>query len=168
MTQRTFVSSMSTRVRSLIPLAPVLLASAAPLLISAQVPDWANSELAQLTIHERLIIRIPHVAPPRGPAALRATPLPPTWHEKKGPHCVEMKTLTGAAIGGEGEVDLIVQGTRRLRAKLDDECPAMNFYSGFYLKPTKDGKICAGRDMLRSRSGARCGIDRFRKLVPAR
>jgi len=159
---------MSTRVLSLAPLAPALLLAAAPLLVSAQAPEWAGSELAQLTIHERLIIRIPHVAPRRGPATLRATPTAPLWLEKKGPRCVEMKSLTGAAVGGGGEVDLIVEGTRRIRANLEVGCPATNFFSGFYLKPTKDGKICARRDVIRSRSGARCGIERFRKLVPAR
>lgn len=159
---------MSTRGFSLPSLAPALLLAAAPLLVSAQAPNWAEGGLAQLLIHERLIIRIPHVAPKRGPAALRATPIAPAWREKKGPRCVEMKSLTGAAIGGKGEVDLIVEGTRRIRARLGEECPAPNFYSGFYLKPTKDGKICAGRDVLRSRSGARCSIDRFRRLVPAR
>lgn len=161
---------MFTRVRlSSLPgsalLAPALLVVVAPLLVSAQAaPAWAGSELAQLTIHERLIIRIPRVSPMRA----RATPITPVWREKKGPHCVEMKSLTGAAISEDGDVDLIVEGVRRIRAKLDDECPAMNFYSGFYLKPTGDGKICARRDLLRSRSGSRCGIDRFRTLVAAK
>ncbi len=168
MVQRNEGAPMSTRARSSSPLgstllAPALLAVAAPVLVSAQAaPTWMGEELAQLTIHERLIIRIPRVSPARSRVAV------PVWREKKGPRCVEMKSLTGAAIGGEGEVDLIVEGTRRIRARLGEECPAPNFYSGFYLKPTKDGKICAGRDVLRSRSGARCSIDRFRRLVPAR
>jgi len=159
---------MFTRVTSVRPLAPALLLVAAPVLVSAQPPDWVGGEYAQLTIHERLIIRIPHVPMSRSAAALNARSSAPVWREKKGPRCLEMKSLTGAAIGGEGEVDLIVEGTRRIRARLDGQCPTRNFYSGFYLKPTKDGKICAGRDILRSRSGARCTIERFRKLVPDR
>jgi hypothetical protein len=176
MTERNEGTPMSTRARSFLPLgstllaqarharaalAPALLAAAAPLLVSAQTPVWEGAELAQLTIHERLIIRIPRVSPARSRAVA------PVWREKKGPRCLEMKALTGAAIGGEGEVDLIVEGVSRIRAKLDDACPAMNFYSGFYLKPTKDGKICAGRDMIRARTGASCAIDRFRRLVAA-
>ena len=74
--------------------------------------------------------------------------------------------LTGAAIDREGEVDLVIGGTRRMRAKLDDDCPTLDFYRGFYLKPTPDGQLCAGRDALRSRSGAYCAITRFRMLVP--
>lgn len=164
---------MFTRARSLplfrsTLLGPLAVAVSSPLLVSAQVPPdaplpWAGTELAQLTIHERLIIRIPRVSPSRA----RATPIPPAWREKKGPRCVEMKSLTGAAISDDGDVDLIVEGVRRLRAKLDEGCPVLNFYTGFYLKPTADGKICARRDTLRSRSGTRCGIDRFRKLVAA-
>lgn len=161
---------MNTRVRSphafrLVPLAPVLLTAAAPMLVSARLPQpWAGEELAQLTIHERLIIRIPRVSPAR----MRATPVVPVWREKKGPRCVEMKSLTGAAIGEDGDVDLIVDGVQRIRAKLDQDCPVLSFYSGFYLKPTSDGKICARRDVLRSRGGTRCGIDRFRRLVAAK
>ena len=33
---------------------------------------------------------------------------------------------------------------------------------------TGDGKMCAGRDILHSRTGAKCEIDRFRELVPER
>lgn len=167
MVQRNEGAPMSTRARSSSPLgstllAPALLAVAAPVLVSAQAaPTWMGEELAQLTIHERLIIRIPRVSPARSRVAV------PVWREKKGPRCVEMKSLTGAAIGGESDVDLIVDGIKRVRAKLDDGCPAMNFFSGFYLKPTKDGKICAGRDVIRARSGASCAIDRFRRLVAA-
>ncbi|PZQ61729.1 MAG: hypothetical protein DI544_03615 [Sphingomonas taxi] len=144
----------------------LLLASAAPFALSASAPPQLDGvETAQLTIHERLIIRIPRVSgsPTRG-----GPPPPPQvrWDEKKGPQCVMMGALTGAAIDREGEVDLVIGGTRRMRAKLDDDCPTLDFYRGFYLKPTPDGQLCAGRDALRSRSGAYCAITRFRMLVP--
>ena len=61
-------------------------------------------------------------------------------------HSASMAALTGASVGREGEVDLVVGGTRRLRAKLDDDCPTLDFYRGFYLKPTADGQLCARRD----------------------
>ncbi len=158
---------MVTRARSFPPfrstwLAPAMLAIAAPMLVGAQgVPAWAGEQFAQLTIHERLIIRIPRMSPARSRVAV------PVWREKKGPRCIEMRSLTGAAIGGENDVDLVVDGVKRVRAKLDDECSAVNFASGFYLRPTSDGKICAGRDVIRARTGASCAIDRFRRLVAA-
>lgn len=144
----------------------LLLVMAAPFVLSASPPQAEGVEYAQLTIHERLIIRVPRMssAPVRGRVA---TPLPPVrWDEKKGPACVAMNMLTGAAVDREGEVDLVVAGTRRVRAKLDDDCPTLDFYRGLYLKPTPDGQLCAKRDGIRSRSGAYCAITRFRTLVP--
>lgn len=143
----------------------LLLASAAPLVLSAAPPQLDGVQMAQLTIHERLIIRIPRVSPgPARSAAPAASAI--QWDEKKGPACVPITALTGAAIEREREVDLVVGGTRRVRAKLDDECPTLDFYRGFYLKPTADGQLCAKRDGIRSRSGAYCAITRFRALVP--
>lgn len=146
-----------------------LLVLAAPLLVSARAPQLDGTQWAQLTIHERLIIRIPRVAPRANASSFapRST-APIKWEEKKAPRCVPMTALTGAAIDREGEVDLVVEGTRRLRAKLDDDCPTLDFYTGFYLKPTADGQLCAKRDSIRSRSGARCSINKFRTLVAVR
>ena len=154
----------------ILPRLPVpLLALAAPLLLSAHAPQLDGTQWAQLTIHERLIIRIPRVSPRANASSFTARTAPPVrWDEKKAPRCVAMTSLTGAAIDREGEVDLVVDGTRRLRAKLDDDCPTLDFYTGFYLKPTADGQLCAKRDSIRSRSGARCSIDKFRTLVAVR
>ncbi len=144
----------------------LLLASAAPFVLSASPPQLDGIEYAQLTIHERLIIRVPRVSP--APMRGRSAPAQPLvrWDEKKGPECVAMSALTGAAVEREGEVDLVVGGARRIRAKLDDDCPTLDFYRGFYLKPTADGQLCARRDGIRSRSGAYCAVTRFRALVP--
>jgi hypothetical protein len=148
----------------------LLLAMAAPLAAGAgaPAPDTLadGTQWAQLTIHERLIIRIPRM-PPASRMAMRA-PAPVEWRERRGPRCLTMTSLTGAAIGRDGEVDLIVEGSQRVRARLDSQCPTLDFYSGMYLKPTGDGKICARRDAIRTRSGGRCAIAQFRKLVPAR
>ncbi len=139
------------------PALPLLLA--APLAISASEPQAV--QVAQLTYRERIVIRIPRL-----PIPSRRRPAPViSWEEKKAPRCVEADTLASATISPDGDVDLIVTDGRRLRAKLDDDCPALNFYNGFYLKRAKDGKVCAGRDLLRTRSGGRCEIHRFRTLV---
>jgi hypothetical protein len=144
------------------------LALAAPFVLSA-APDGAaidGTRWAQVTIHERLIIRIPRVAP--ATAAMSRAATPPVWDERKGPRCLNVVALTGASIDREGEVDLVVGGVKRVRAKLDDDCPTLDFYSGLYFKPDDDGKICARRDVIRSRSGARCAITGFRTLVVRR
>jgi hypothetical protein len=133
---------------------------AAPLMISASEPDSLDGvQLAQFTYRERIVIRIPRL-----PAPTRREAEVTDWQEHKAPKCVLAANLASAAITPAGDVDLIVTDGRRLRAKLDDDCPTLNFYAGFYLKRAEDGMLCAKRDALRSRSGARCEITRFRLL----
>lgn len=119
---------------------------------------------AQVTIRERIIIRVP-TRPPERPATPKK---PRKWREKGGPDCVTMKLLVGASIVSADHVDLFLRTGERLRAKLERNCPAIDFYTGFYLKPTKDGQLCADRDMVRTRSGGQCEITAFKRLVPTR
>lgn len=116
-------------------------------------------ELAQLTIRQRIVIRVPAApAPPVQPVQrLR-------WKEKGGPKCIPANGLAAAAVFKADAVDLMMRGGKRLRALLDDECPALDFYRGFYIMPSDDGKICAGRDMIHSRAGGKCGIEKFKSL----
>ena len=134
------------------------------LLLAAGVGDVGDGvELAQLTIRERIVIRVPRMeaAPGRPPA-------PVLMVEKKGPKCVPAQSLAGAAITRPDSVDLVLTGGKMLRAHLEDDCPALDFYSGFYLKPARDGRVCQDRDSVRSRSGGQCRIDKFTTLVPKR
>ena len=120
-----------------------------------------------VVIQQRMIIRVPRM--PASPAALPAAPLPPIrWVERRGEKCVPAGDLAGAAITRADRVDLILSGGKRLRALLEEDCPSLDFYTGFYLKPSADGKLCAARDTIRSRSGSSCRIKAFRTLVPAR
>jgi hypothetical protein len=132
-------------------------------------PDLDGTEFAQTIIHERIIIRIPNVRM-RANRSIRTQPPPvqPTrYAEKKGPKCIAADQLAGAAVNGE-TVDLMLRGNRRIRARLDGDCPALDYYAGFYLKPSADGMVCAGRDSIRSRSGDSCTISGFKTLVPKR
>ena len=124
-------------------------------------------ELAQLTIHQRIIVRVPQVPPAKAGTEKRTAPQT-KWVEKKAPKCIPMGEMAGALITRPDSVDLVMAGGKRLRAHLEDDCPALDFYSGFYLKPTRDGKICEDRDSVRSRSGGQCRIDKFKTLVPHR
>ncbi len=144
-----------------------LLALAAPLAAAASpdVPDRPRIALAQASIHERIIIRVPRMlrrslrAPGRGPLST-----PVEWKERKGPKCVPVGDIEGAFLGKPGTVDLLMQDGRRLRAKLDGDCKPLDYYSGFYLRPAGDGMICRDRDVIRMRSGASCEIDGFKTL----
>lgn len=120
-------------------------------------------------IQQRLIIRVPRLPVGRAPIPEGAAPPPPIrWVEKKADQCVVASSLAAAAITRTDSVDLVLNGGKRVRARLADDCLALDFYTGFYLKPASDGKVCAARDSLRSRSGQACRIESFRALVPGR
>jgi hypothetical protein len=148
-------------------LLPLLLAPSAQQTRAAQAQP-APGTRTHIRIQQHIIVRVPRVSSPRT-AMLSAAPLPPiAWVERDADQCLSVETLAGAAITRRDSVDLVMAGGKRMRAKLGDECPALGFYEGFYVRPTADRRLCAGRDIIRSRSGGECRIEGFRALVPAR
>lgn len=141
----------------------LLLATALPLALTPGGSPAQRTNFQSVTIQQQVIVRVPRL--PSGPT--QATALKPaTWTEgKKGPKCIALASLAGALITQPRSVDLVQLGGARVRAKIDKRCPALDYYSGFYLRPTPDGQICAGRDPVRTRAGRACEIDRFRTLV---
>ncbi len=143
---------------------------AAFLLMSlAGVPDDPSPadpiQFAQVMIREQILIRVP--------ARVRNTPrvvVPPAveWKESRGPKCVQMRSIAGATLLSPNSFDLVLRDRSRIRAKLEKRCPALDYYRGFYIDTTADGRICAGRDFIRSRAGGECQIDRFLTLSPQR
>ncbi len=120
---------------------------------------------AQVQIEQRTVVRIRPVAiqPPSARPQLRLR-----WEEKKGPSCIRMTNVAGAMVSSPDSIDLVLRGGARMRAKLSRACPSIDFYSGFYVKPSKDGNVCEDRDMIHSRSGGECGIQKFKLLVPGK
>ena len=114
--------------------------------------------------HRQIIIRVPsgiRQVAPAGASLIK-------WREGPGPNCVATGHLLGATFMGENSVDLILRDNSRIRARLQRRCPALDYYRGFYINATADGRICADRDSIRSRSGGECQIDAFRSLSPER
>ena len=66
-------------------------------------------------------------------------------------------------LSGPEQVDFIFRNRARVRAQFDEDCPALDFYAGFYLQPNGD-QLCAGRDAVHSRMGGSCTIERFKIL----
>ena len=127
----------------------------------ARPPEEDVVELAEITIRQRFEQVITRVR------TLRAPPVPQSrWKEKKGPKCLATDMIAGAAVTGSDTIDFVLKGGTRLRAQLEDDCPAIDYYQGFYLAPTADRKLCADRDSIHARSGGECEIGRFRTLVP--
>lgn len=107
-------------------------------------------------MRERRVVRIP----------LRPAAEPPRWKETRGPRCVERRDIIAAAPNGSASVDFLFRDLSRVRAKLKNSCPAIDYYAGFYLQPTPDGRVCADRDAVHARSGGECQVDAFRTLTP--
>lgn len=114
-----------------------------------------SDEVRTLVVQEEVIMRVP----------VRPMPHRFEWEERKGPKCISTRSIRGAMVSGREHVDFLLFDRSRLRARLSDDCPALDFYSGFYLTP-EDGKLCAKRDGIHSRIGSSCRIERFRRLVP--
>ncbi|MEP2102520.1 MAG: hypothetical protein ABJP02_00445 [Parasphingorhabdus sp.] len=123
---------------------------------------------AQVRIEKRIIIRVPRRRPAMSSALADITrrSRPTKFTQKKIGKCLPMNNILGVQRFGERYVDLVTKDRQQIRARLEKKCQARNFYSGFYMEKSRDGKICADRDILHSRTGSKCEIDRFRLLVP--
>ncbi|WP_338425613.1 hypothetical protein [Sphingopyxis kveilinensis] len=143
--------------------------------VAAPVPD-APSSFWQVVIEQQLIIRVPaqrsqinnFAAPQAPPPPRRMTDLPVVWKEKKAPKCVAMRNIVGMQAVQRDSIDLITRQKQRLRAQLNRGCRALDFYAGFYMQGSKDGKLCEDRDEIHARTGAKCEVDKFRLMVPVR
>lgn len=132
---------------------------------SAGASSDSGVAIAQLTITQSVVVRVPARRSHRY-AAPETLPPPPAFKERKGPKCIDAAAIGGAAVTAPDSVDFILKGGNRVRARLADECPALDYYSGFYFRSPADGKLCADRDSIHTRSGGDCQIDKFRTLVP--
>jgi hypothetical protein len=121
--------------------------------------DQPRMGVTRVVVQERLTIRVPVV---------RARPtVPVIWVEKKGPRCIPSRDVLAATRTDDRSVDFHLRDRRRIRARMDGNCPTLDFYGGFYLQP-EDDRICAGREEIRPRTGGSCQIERFRLMVARR
>jgi hypothetical protein len=133
------------------------------LLLGASSPAPEPVQYAQLTVREQIVVRVPVRLRQITPASRMIS-----WKEGKGPRCVPARAIAAAALLGENSVDLILRDRRRIRARLETRCPELDYYYGFYITPNPDGQVCADRDVIRSRVGGQCEIERFRTLEAVR
>lgn len=138
-------------------------ATAAPLLLLGAAPPSPPpaARYGQVIVHEQIFVRVTTTGPMTEPPPVR-------WKEGKGPKCVPARMIAGYAIVAPASVDFFLRDNRRIRARLDSSCPALDYYRGFYITPNTDGQICADRDVIRSRMGGECGIAKFRTLKARR
>jgi hypothetical protein len=135
---------------------PLALCAAVP--ARAGDPDDGGFLVAQL-FRQRVVMRV---------QTLTVMPLKTVWKEKKGPRCIAAGEIQAAGVIAPNSVDFILRGGQRVRARFAKSCPALAYYSGFYVAPNADGRICADRDAVRDRAGGECEIERVRTLVAAK
>lgn len=134
--------------------------------------EWLQSQMSagQVRIEQRVMIR---VAP--APSAVRQDMLAQSLRsapsrrlvEGRKEKCVPLQGIAGVETGSGNRLVLFLRDRRMLSVNLDKSCRARDFYSGFYVEPRKDGRLCVDRDKLQSRTGARCEVEAMRQLVLA-
>lgn len=147
--------TLLTLVGALIALAPAARPAEPP-----RVAEDAGLQLAQLSFRSHVVVRVQTTQ-------LEVVPLS-ALRERKGPKCIAAGDILAAAVVAKSSVDLVLRGSYRMRARFAANCPGLDYYSGFYIVPSADGKLCSGRDVIRDRAGGECEIDKFRQLIARR
>lgn len=135
----------------------------------AALRDFATAQ--QVRIEQRVVIRIT----PQLPAArqnlmaeMPQRPSAPRFEERGKEKCVPLQDIAAVQTGSGNRLVLFLRDRRMLSVNLEKSCLARDFYSGFYVEKSKDGRLCVSRDKLQSRTGASCGVETMRQLVVVR
>jgi hypothetical protein len=122
----------------------------------------------QVRIEQQITIRVT----PRSSSARRnmlmdmpGRAIAPRFVERKMGKCVDVSDIAGVQPDGGNRLLLFMRDQRIIGAQLDRSCRARDFYSGFYLSRSRDGRLCIDRDTLLSRSGASCTLSKMSRLV---
>ena len=145
-----------------------------PLPLAREAPAWSPvfegigpTTNDQVRIERRIIMRI---SPARGPVRQNLTAssseASPRRRIVERPYakCVDSEDIGGVADHGD-RLAMFTRDRRTLLARLEKGCSARDFYRGFYMERSDDGKICINRDRLLSRAGAKCQVTRFTQLT---
>ncbi len=144
---------------------PSLAGSSLLLLIAAPSPAPVSWESAVAGLQQqRITIHVPRMTVTTTTFVVRTEQNAATVIEKRASDCVKMDRLAGFTLNRNDSVDLLLKDGGVLRAHLASDCPALGFYSGFYIKATSDSRFCARRDALRTRSGRQCAVQSFATL----
>lgn len=87
------------------------------------------------------------------------------FEEREMEGCVPVSGIAGVQTSTGNRLLLFLRDQRIVSLNLERGCEARDFYSGFYVERSEDGRLCVKRDQLQSRSGAKCEVERMRRLV---
>jgi len=137
---------------------PLSIFTLVPVLIGLFAAQQAGVQtVTRLVVQDEVILRVPVLPRPVVPQI--------EWVERNGPKCIPAGAIRRALLSGSEQVDFVLANRQRVRAEFDEDCPALDFYGGFYLQP-QDARLCSGRDAVHSRMGGSCTIAQFKMLMP--
>ena len=121
----------------------------------------------QVRIEQRVVIRVSPRRADRQNLNAESQPrrAPQPLVERKIGKCVKMDQIAGVQTTRDNRLMLYMRDKRLIVANLEKACSARDFYAGFYVEPSKDGRLCTGRDKLQSRTGVKCELSRIRQMV---
>lgn len=132
--------------------------------VPVTMPDGT---VRQVTLEQRIIIRIPRLSGVRRPMSeINRSPLPARYTTRKAGKCVAVSDIAAVQVDNGNRLLLFMRDRSIIRAELEKACLAREFYSGFYVERSEDGQMCVARDLLQARSGAKCELDEMRLIVP--
>lgn len=145
-----------------------------PLPLSDSAPGWsplfdgiAPQPNEQVRIERRVILRI-SPAPGSARRDLNADTLRPLSQtrivERPAGKCLDSADIGGVTDRGN-HLLIFMRDRRTIAARLEKGCSPRDFYRGFYVERSEDGKLCVKRDRIMSRAGAKCQVERFTELV---
>lgn len=137
------------------------------------LPSWLDvepQEAHQVRVEQRMQIR---VLPPRAnlpvPDMLVGVPRLGGFStrvvERKIGKCVSASGIASVRPERDNRILFLMHNRRVVSAELERSCRARDFYSGFLIERNEDGRLCAERDSLLSRSGMSCKLIGIRELV---
>ncbi|WP_404480737.1 hypothetical protein [Novosphingobium sp. BL-52-GroH] len=130
--------------------------------------DALPQDAWQIRIEQRMTIRITPRATMPLPDMLVGMPGGdgvPQLTERKIGKCLSIAGIASVRPDRANRLLLFMRDRRVVSAELDRSCRARDFYSGFLLEPSEDGRICVDRDTLLSRNGMNCKLTRIRELI---
>lgn len=124
-------------------------------------------EARQVRIRQEITIRVSPRRNTREMVADWRTVVPRKMEQREIGKCIPARSIVAVQTVSSRDLVLYLSDNRMIRAQLRKSCSARDFYLGFQIEPNKDGDLCVGRDVLRTRNGAACKLGAIRQLVPA-
>jgi hypothetical protein len=142
--------------------------AAPPVTVNPLAALRQSATARQVRIEQRVVVRIAPQPPAARQSLLAELPqraAAPRFEERGKEKCVALDGIAGVQTGSGNRLVLFLRDRRMMSVNLEKACRARDFYSGFYVEKSKDGRLCVERDKLRSRTGVSCEVAMMRRLV---